>query len=83
MKDIEVLDIEWENAVYSQNDRVVKKYFQMACAFGANLLMACYGLVVPASGFLIPQLEDKVEGFGITLDQGSWLASVMVLGKPF
>ena len=35
--------------------------------------MTCYGLVVPASAFMIPQLEDPVTGFGITIDEGSWL----------
>ena len=45
----------------------------MACAFGANLMMTCYGLVVPASAFMIPQLEDPDSGFGISLDEGSWL----------
>ena len=45
----------------------------MSCALGANLMMACYGLTVPASGFLIPQLEDSVIGFGINKEEGSWL----------
>ena len=45
----------------------------MACAFGANLMMTCYGLVVPASAFMIPQMEDSESDFGISLDEGSWL----------
>ena len=45
----------------------------MACAFGANLMMNCYGLVVPASAFMIPQMEDSESDFGISLDEGSWL----------
>ena len=45
----------------------------MSCALGANLMMACYGLTVPASGFLIPQLEDSGIGFGINKEEGSWL----------
>lgn len=48
-------------------------FTQIACAFAANLMMTCYGLVVPASAFMIPQLEDPVTGFGITIDEGSWL----------
>ena len=51
---------------------------QMLYAFGANLMMTCYGIVFSASGFMIPQLEDPITGFGITKDQGSWLASIMV-----
>ena len=49
----------------------------MACAFGANLMMTCYGLVVPASAFMIPQLEDPDSGFGISLDEGSWLGTFL------
>ena len=51
----------------------IKQFSQMACAFGANLMMTCYGLVVPASAFMIPQLEDPITGFGISIDEGSWL----------
>ena len=50
----------------------------MLYAFGANLMMTCYGIVFSASGFMIPQLEDPFTGFGITKEQGSWLASIMV-----
>ena len=50
----------------------------MLFAFGANLMMTCYGIVFSASGFMIPQLEDPIAGFGITKEQGSWLASIMV-----
>ena len=50
----------------------------MLYAFGANLMMTCYGIVFSASGFMIPQLENPITGFGITKDQGSWLASIMV-----
>ena len=53
----------------------------MACALGANMMMLCYGLVVPSSGFLIPQLEDSQIGFGISMEEGSWLASIMVAGS--
>ena len=38
--------------------------------------MMCYGLVRPASGFLIPQLEDPEIGFGIDKEQGSWLGTL-------
>jgi len=70
-REIETIEEEW--VVNSQNDRVVRKYFQIACAFAANLMMTCYGLVVPASAFMIPQLEDPITGFGISIDEGSWL----------
>ena len=46
---------------------------QIGCALVANLMMGCYGLICPASSFLIPQLEDKDSGFGINQDQVSWL----------
>ena len=45
----------------------------MLYALGANLMMTCYGLVFSASGFMIPQLEDPVGGFGIDKNDGSWL----------
>ena len=45
----------------------------MFYAFGANLMMTCYGFVFSASGFLIPQLEDQKIGFGISKEAGSWL----------
>ena len=53
----------------------------MACAFGANVMMLCYGLVVPSSGFLIPQLEDPKNGFGITTEEGSWLGELKLFLK--
>ena len=40
----------------------------------------CIGLTFAASGYLIPQLEDQKDGFGISKDEGSWIASIMVLG---
>lgn len=43
--------------------------------------MTAYGLVASASSFLIPQLEDPELGFGISMDEGSWLASIMVVGS--
>ena len=45
------------------------------------MMMVCYGLVASTSGFLIPQLEDSNVGFGISLEEGSWLASILVLGS--
>ena len=47
--------------------------FQMICAFGANLMYVCHGMVFAASGFLLPKLEDVNDGFGITFDEGSWV----------
>ena len=35
--------------------------------------MCAMGLTNGTSGFLIPKLEDSVTGFGISLEQGSWL----------
>ena len=32
----------------------------------------CYGMVYCASGFMLPQLEDPKEGFGISKEDGSW-----------
>ena len=52
-----------------------KFMFQISCTFVANLMMTCYGLICPASGFLIPQLEDPVTGFGINKEEGSWLGN--------
>jgi hypothetical protein len=49
------------------------------CALGANLMMTCYGLIAPSSGFLIPQLEDHDIGFGINTEEGSWLGKVTLL----
>ena len=46
---------------------------QMVCAFGANLMYVCHGMIFAASGFLIPKLEDPIEGFGISVDEGSWV----------
>ena len=39
-KEIEVIEIEWENAIYSENDRVVRKYFQVSRgAWSSNYLI--------------------------------------------
>ena len=46
---------------------------QMICAFGANLMYVCHGMIFAASGFLIPKLEDPIEGFGISVNEGSWV----------
>ena len=35
--------------------------------------MGCTGLINPTSSFMIPQLEDKESGFGLTKEEGSWL----------
>ena len=51
---------------------------QIGCALVANLMMGCYGLICPASSFLIPQLEDKDSGFGINQDQVSWLGTYIL-----
>lgn len=51
--------------------------YQVLVAFGANLMFVSQGLIFAASGYLIPQLEHD---FGINDQQGSWVASIMVLG---
>lgn len=51
--------------------------YQFLCALGANLMFVSQGLIFAASGYLIPELEDE---FGINTYQGSWVASIMVLG---
>ena len=35
--------------------------------------MSAMGLTFGTSGFLIPKLENPLTGFGISLEQGSWL----------
>ena len=35
-----------------------------------------YGMAVASSGFLIPQLENPVIGFGISVEEGSWLCKL-------
>ena len=42
------------------------------------MMMTCYGLICPASGFLIPQLEDPIIGFGINKEEGSWLGMHLI-----
>ena len=55
----------------------------MLYALGANLMMTCYGLVFSASGFMIPQLEDPVGGFGIDKNDGSWLGDFLSIFTSF
>ena len=44
-------------------------------------MLVCVGISSSASGFLIPQLEDPTVGFGITTDDGSWIASILEIGS--
>ena len=44
-------------------------------------MIMCGGFTSSASGFLIPQLEDSVNGFGITTNGGSWIASIKEIGS--
>ena len=44
-------------------------------------MLTCHGISMATSGFLIPQLEDPLLGFGITTDEGSWIASITVFGS--
>ena len=71
-KEIEIQEIQYVNQFYAENDRVVRRYFQTFCAFAANLLFFCYGIIFLQSGLLIPQFEDPEIGFGIDKEKGSW-----------
>ncbi len=76
--EIQVLETQWNidgHCFYAENDRVVRKHFQLFCALGANFLLFCFGLIFPQSGFLLPQLQDPVHGFGIDQEQGSWFGN--------
>ena len=53
----------------------------MICAFGANLMYVCHGMIFAASGFLIPKLEDSKDGFGISVDEGSWIGKIFFQKK--
>ena len=50
----------------------------MICAFAANLMYVCQGMIFATSGFLIPKLEDPTDGFGISIDQGSWVGKLSI-----
>ena len=41
-------------------------------------MYVCHGMIFAASGFLIPKLEDPIEGFGISVDEGSWVGKIFV-----
>ena len=62
-------------------ETINSNFFEVLCAFGANLMLCCAGFTSSASGFLIPQLEDPILGFGITTDEGSWMASIKEIGS--
>ena len=38
-KEIDVIEIEWENAIYSENDRIVRKYFQVSTYLSRYLII--------------------------------------------
>ena len=79
-KEIEVVEVQWEQSTFHpENDRVVRKYHQFFYCFGANLLLFCFGVIFPQSGFLLPQLEDPDIGFGIDKNQGSWFGKTFFL----
>ena len=50
----------------------------MMCAFAANLMYVCQGMIFATSGFLIPKLEDPTDGFGISIDEGSWVGKLSI-----
>ena len=41
-------------------------------------MMLSYGLAAASSGFLIPQLENHDIGFGISVEEGSWLCKFCI-----
>ena len=41
-------------------------------------MYVCHGMIFAASGFLIPKLEDSKDGFGISVDEGSWVGKNFV-----
>ena len=41
-KEIDVIEIEWENAIYSENDRIVRKYFQVSTYIIRQYLIIYY-----------------------------------------
>ena len=41
-------------------------------------MMLSYGLAAASSGFLIPQLENPDIGFGISVEEGSWLCKFSI-----
>ena len=71
-KEIEVIGVEIEQNFFAQNDRVVRKKYQTFCIVAANSMILCYGLIFLQSGFIIPQMEDSENDFGIDKEQGSW-----------
>ena len=75
-KEIEVIETQIEQNYFAQNDRIVRKYFQIYCAAVANLMLLCFGIIFPQSGFIIPQLEDPINGFGIDKEEGSWFGKL-------
>ena len=50
----------------------------MICAFAANLMYVGQGIIFATSGFLIPKLEDPTDGFGISIDEGSWVGKLSI-----
>ena len=53
---------------------------QIFCVFGANLMMVALGLSFSQSGYALPQLEDPKIGFSISKEDGSWFASILMIG---
>ena len=43
-------------------------------------MMVAYGFSFAQSGFALPQLEDPAEEFSITKEEGSWFASILIIG---
>eukprot|EP00095_Tigriopus_kingsejongensis_P002049 maker-scaffold254_size236139-snap-gene-0.10 protein:Tk02049 transcript:maker-scaffold254_size236139-snap-gene-0.10-mRNA-1 annotation:"solute carrier family facilitated glucose transporter member 8" len=59
---------------------VVNKYQQIFASFSACLTMAMAGCCYSKSSFLLPQLQDEESSIRITIEEGSWFASIVVVG---
>ena len=46
-------------------------------------MMAAHGLASTQSGFALPQLENPSEEFNLTKEEGSWFASIFIIGFIF
>ena len=46
-------------------------------------MMVAFGITFAQSGFALPQLEDPEIGFAISKEEGSWFASILIIGCMF
>merc|ERR1712150_211561 len=63
-------------------DRTVNKYKQLGLSLAADLALFGYGSCFTMSSVVLPQLEQESNaGLTITSEEGSWFASVFVIGS--